>query len=312
MHGIAPERQALDPAHTVPDVVGGVEGAPDEVSIAVDAEVRYDRPGGGHREARPGPLQVRRCVEAAQPLVEHERLVAAELPRGVEQHRHPLRRVAQLVDVGRDGGDPLCPEVPRGGGATLHLGERQHEPAHAGIDVAAGSHRCGQCGDLRDGVDQSGRIVHGRGHDQGGVRPDHGCHRVGVGGEVGGDRGAAHGQPEQVGALVEGGVGGLGQHDLGFGHATLGECPLPCGLDGEEDALGAAAGEEAGGLGPVEQAGDPTAQLRLDGTQGRECRRVEGALVEVEVGGGVGHGPDIVTAVEHQPEGAALCPAGIP
>ena len=64
---------------------------------------------------RPGPaaLHARRRVEAAEPVVEHERLVAAQLLRAVQEHRRALRRVAELVHVGRDRGDAVDPEVPR-------------------------------------------------------------------------------------------------------------------------------------------------------------------------------------------------------
>ena len=97
---VAPQYQAVDGPDPVPDAVGGVERAPNEAAVAVGAEVGDDGPGGRHRESRPGPLEVRRGVEPAQPVVEHEGLVAAELPRGVEQDRDPLGCVAQLVDVG--------------------------------------------------------------------------------------------------------------------------------------------------------------------------------------------------------------------
>ena len=110
--------------------------------------------------AGPGALQVRRRVEASEPAVEDERLVAPQLLRPVQDDRHALRDVAELVDVGRDRVHAVDPEVPRRHLPAEHLGERQHEPAHAGVDVAVGSHRaasaamagigsttpCGYCG----------------------------------------------------------------------------------------------------------------------------------------------------------------------
>ena len=46
------------------------------------------------------PCMSGRRVEAAEPVVEHERLVAAQLLGAVQDHRRALRRVAELVQVG--------------------------------------------------------------------------------------------------------------------------------------------------------------------------------------------------------------------
>jgi hypothetical protein len=107
-----------------------------EVDVAVDAEVLHDSPRTRHRQTRTGALHVRRRIESTQPVVEHERLVLAGLLRVVEDDRHTLRRVAQLVNVRRNRGHPVNPKVPRQNVAPDSLGERQHEAAHAGVDMA--------------------------------------------------------------------------------------------------------------------------------------------------------------------------------
>ena len=115
----------------------------------------------------------------------------------------------------------LDAEVPRRDVTPEALGERQHEAAHAGVDVAVGADGCGQRGDRRDGVDDALRVLRRRPDDEHGVRSDGGRHRVDVGRPV-----VAHGcrddaHVEQVGRLVERGVGALGEHDLGCGDAPL-------------------------------------------------------------------------------------------
>ena len=95
-------------------------------------------PRRGHRRPRPGALQVRRGVQPTQPAVEHERLERPQLLGAVDDDRHALGRVAELVDVGRDRVHAVDAEVPRRDVPTEQLGERQHEPAHARVDVAVG------------------------------------------------------------------------------------------------------------------------------------------------------------------------------
>ena len=107
-------------------------------------------------------------------------------------------------------------------------------------------------------------------------------------------------------------MGALGQDDLGFGDRAFGPGPLPGGLHGAEDALGASAGQESGGLRrSVEEVGRPPAELGLDLAQGREGRGVEGVLVEEEPCGPFGHVADLVATVEHEAEGAPLGPSDV-
>ncbi len=80
-------------------------------------------------------LHVGRRVEPAEPVVEHERLVTTQLLAAVQDHRRALRRVPELVQVGRDRRDAVDPEVPRRHRLAEQLHEREDEPAHARVDV---------------------------------------------------------------------------------------------------------------------------------------------------------------------------------
>ena len=72
-------------------------------------------------------------------------------------------------------------EVPRRTVSSEQLGERQHEAAHAGVDVAVGADRGGELGDLGDRVDDALRVLRRRSDDEHGVRTDGGRHRLDVG-----------------------------------------------------------------------------------------------------------------------------------
>ena len=78
-----------------------------------------------------------RAVEARRPLVVDEELVPEPVLVAVQHRRRALRRVAVLVDVGRDLGDARDAEVPGRHVVPDALEERQHEPADARVDVAA-------------------------------------------------------------------------------------------------------------------------------------------------------------------------------
>ena len=176
---------AVDVGDAGADAVGVVEGLAGQLDVAVDAEVAHHRPRAGHRQTRPGALEVGRGVEATEPVVEHEGLVAPQFLAAMQDDRHALGGVAELVDVGRDRGDARDPEVPRGDGAPEPLGERQDEAAHAGVDVTARADRLGQGGDVGDGVHDALGVLRSRADDQHGVVVDVGGHGVDVGGPVG-------------------------------------------------------------------------------------------------------------------------------
>ena len=95
-------------------------------------------------------------------------------------------------------------------------------------------------------IDDAVRIGHGRRDDQRGDGRDRLFDLLGDGAEgLGIDRHQHLLEPEIVGALVEGGMGGDRQHDLGRRDLLGGARPIPRGLDGQHAAFGAATGEIA-------------------------------------------------------------------
>ena len=116
-------------------------------------------------------------------------------------------------------------------------------------------------------------------------------------------------EAEQVRGLVEGGMGALGDDHLRRGDAAFGAATFAGGLDGAQDRLGAAAGEEPrGGVAAVEQVGGPADDLGLDGAERRERLGVERVLVQVHRRCGLGDLRGRRAAVVDEPEGAPVGP----
>ncbi len=207
---------------------------------------------------------------------------------------------------------PVHPEVPRLHLTAEHLDERQHEPAHTGVDVAVGPDRRRQGGDGGNVVLHTLRVLRCRPDHQHGVRAAHGCHRVDVGRPIGPHRCLADGEAEVVGRLVERGVRRLGEHDLGFGDAPLDPATLPRGEHATQDRLGATAREEAGDLGiAMEQTGRPPDHVGLDLAQRRERLGVQRVLVQVQPGGLLGDLVHRGPAVVHHAEGPTVGPLDV-
>ena len=149
----------------------GVERGLGEAQVALRAEVVEGGPRGGHRQASPRALHPRRGVEAAEPVVEHEGLVAAQRLGAVEQHGRALGGVAELVEVGRDRGDARRPGSPTAGRRAELLDER------AGRSRPC-TRRCGSWrrpsaasgSQLRDRVDDALRVLRRAADDEHGVR----------------------------------------------------------------------------------------------------------------------------------------------
>ncbi len=81
--------------------------------VAVVAEVVHHGPRRGHRAAALRAEDARRSVDATEPVVGDEGLVAAQLLVAVHDHRRALGRVAVLVQVDGDARDTRNREVPR-------------------------------------------------------------------------------------------------------------------------------------------------------------------------------------------------------
>ena len=193
-----------------------------------------------------------------------------------------------------------------------HLDERQHEPAHAGVDVAVRADRRRQRGDRRDVVLHALRVLRGRPDDQHGVLVAQRGHRLDVGGPVVLDRRLVEFQPEVVRRLVERSVRRLGDHHLGFGDPPLGGRSLAGCEHAAQDRLGAAAGEEPGdGVVAVQQTGGPTDHLGLDLPERRERLGVERVLVEVQASRLLGDLVHRRTAVVDHSERASVGPLDV-
>ena len=93
-----------------------------------------------------------------------------------------------------------------------------------------------------DWVDDTLRILRGRGDQHDGLVVDRPCHRSRIGTPVVAHRHAAHFHTEVGAGFLEGCVGGGGQHHIG---ASFVVTKLIAGrLHRHQDALGATAGEE--------------------------------------------------------------------
>ena len=169
----------------------------------------------------------------------------------------------------------------------------------AGVDMAPEVVLLGEGADFGYGVvDAVGIGGCGTG-DEDGVFVDGVGHGVKVGAEVDAGRDADGLDAEDVGGLVEGGVGGVGDDDLGgfcFGFMVSG--PGPGGLDGDHDALGAAGSEAAACAvrgGEHFEKGVEELAFVLD-EAGEEVGGEEGVVVYVHPVGVVGDPDDILTA----------------
>ena len=153
------------------------------------------------------------------------------------------------MGVGRDGSDPRQPEVEGRYRVAQLLGPGEHEPAQAGVGVEADAPLEGQHRELRDGVYDPVGVAGGGAHQHDGVAGDGPAGGFHVGFEVLVHRDAHRFDAEVVGGLVEGRVGGHGQHHLRSGDALLLPGPVPIGFHRHQDAFGAAGGHRAADLG---------------------------------------------------------------
>ena len=283
-----------------------------EAQVALGAQVVQHGPRRGDGAARLRPQHARGAVEAAQPVVGDERLVATEVLGSVEDHRRALGGVAELVEVDGDRRDAVDPEVPGCDGVAEQLQVGERDTAHARVDVAADASLGGDGRHLLDRVHHALGVLRRRGHDQGRVGVDRGSHRRGIGSPVVADRHAHAGDAEVGGALLEGRVGAGRQHHVRLRDAALGPGPVAGGLDGHQDALGPAGRQEPRRLRPAPQpARHHVEDVGLQHLQAGEGVGVERVLAH-EPGVGLGlEGQDLVAGVVGEGEGAAVPPAHV-
>ena len=282
-------------------------------------------PCRGDGAARLGAEHARRSVHAAQPVVGDETLERAQSSVAVHHHRCAFGCVAELVQIDAHRSDSVDCEVPlrQFDAESGEVGKR--DTAHARVDVAVRPVRRGNIGDFGDRVDHALRILRGRGNEHDRVVVGRSAHRVGVGAPVATNCDPPHFDVKVGASLLESSVGRRRQH-----HVGPGDCAWPPGCVGgsalsfvvtklvagrltelvagslhrHEDALGAAAGEEAAGTcWSMQPASDDCQHVGLHGAQRRECVDVEGVLAgEPSVGLGgelVGLWAGVVGEREH-------------
>jgi hypothetical protein len=217
------------------------------------------------------------------------------------------------VQVGRDRGDLVDPEVPGRDRPAQRLDPRQDEAADAGVDVQRQVVARGDGAQRGDGVDHAVRVLRGRADQQDrapGDGPGHGVH---VGAQVGPDLDLAQAQPEVVRGLVERRVDGARHDDLGPADPR----PVPArvvtvGAQRHQQRLGPARGDGADGAGrAVQQRRRHLDHLGLEPAQAAEGDRVEQVAAGVA---GVGGGQQplvIVAGVIDQREDPSLAPGRV-
>ncbi len=181
-------------------------------------------------------------------MVEGEALVHLQGLVAQQQPGDAFVGIAQLVNVHGDGGYAAHAEIVVGDVVAELSGEGEDETAVAGVDVAPEPVLLGQGADVGYGVvDAVG--VGGRGAgDHDGVGVDCVGHGVDVRTVVDAGRDPDGLDAEDVGGLVEGGVGGPGHDYLGGGGGRpVVSSPGLGRLHGNYDALGAAGGDAAPG-----------------------------------------------------------------
>ena len=213
--GRAVDPEAIDGVDAVDEAVPGVEDSFDDAEVALFAEVVEDGPGGCDAAAGAGAGVAAGGVEARGPVFEGEALVFDEGLVAEEEAGDALVGVAELVDVHGNGGDAIDGEVVVGDGVAELSGEGEYIAAVTGVDVAPEVVLLGEGADFGDGVGDAVGVGGSGAGDEDGVFVDGAGHGVEVGVEVRAGRDPDGLDAEDVGGLVEGGVGGVGDDDLG-------------------------------------------------------------------------------------------------
>ena len=117
--------------------------------------------------------------------------------------------------------------------------------------------------------------------------------------------------PNSCAGFVERGVRALGDDHLRRRDAAL-AAAFACGLDRQQDALGATRCHEPGrAFGRVQQSRARADHLRLELGEARECLGVQRVLVQEHLRRGLGHLVYAGAAVVHETEGATLLPTRV-
>ncbi len=230
---------------------GGLEDLLGVLAVALAAQGHHRRPGAGDQAAGARALHAGRHVLAAAPVEQVEVLRLAQRLVAEQQRGAALERVAVLVGVGGDRGHAGHPEVEQRDVVPELLAEREDETAEAAVHVHPDPARRRERRELGDRVDGAVGVVAGRAHDRDRLVVDELRHRVDVGqSRLRVDRRDAELDPEQVAALVERRVPGLGLHEVGPGHAPRLAGVLAVGDQRVQDRARPAGGHQPGGLSP--------------------------------------------------------------
>ena len=262
------------------------------MEVALFTEVVEDSPGGGDAAARPGAGVAAGGVESRGPVFEGEALVFDEGFVSDKEARDALVGVSELVYIDGDGGDAVDGEVVVGDVISELPGEGEDEATVAGVDVAPEVVLFSEGPDVRYGVVDAVGIGGCGAGDEDGVFVDGVGHGLEIGADVYAGRDPDGLDAEDMGGLVEGRVGGVGDYDLGSGCIGLViSGPGLGGLHGYDNALGATGGDaSACALGGGEHFEEGVKELAFVFDEaGKEIGGKEGVVVDVHLIGLVGY-----------------------
>jgi hypothetical protein len=208
----------------------------------------------------------------------------------MQDHGDAFGGVTEFVNVRGNRGDALHAEIPRRHVAAELFGERQHEAAHAAVDVAIGADAGGQFRNGGNRVHHALGILRRGPHHQHRVRTDLPGHGIHVGRPVVAYGCLADRQAEQVGSLVKRGMGAFRQDDLACGDAAFLAAALPGGEHSAKNGFGAAAGQKPCCRRRPVAAGPPSSpRLRTESAERRKRFGVQGVLVQIQGRGALRH-----------------------
>jgi hypothetical protein len=206
---------------------------------------------------------------------------------------------------------PIHAEVPRRHVTAEHLGEGQHEAAHARVDVAVRTDRGRERRDLRDRVDDALRVLRGRPDDEHGAVVDGTGHRVDVGGPVVAHRHLWIGMSNRCADLWN---AAWADSATTISPAWMPRSARPRSRAARTahwiDSVPPLVRNPAAVGGPCSSSG-PGDDLALDRAERRERLGVQRVLVQVQHRGTLGHLVHRRPTVVHHPERATVLPSSV-